>query len=248
MVGGPPLSQHGGVTAPATSAARTIRVLVVDDHPAMRAGLKGLLCSEPDTECVGVLNGTEGLLSSVRDLRPDVVVLDYALGTDDGLTACFRVKQQPHRPAVVLYSAYVEDVFTVPAAIAQADATVSKSAPIDDLLSAIHAAAAGTVPRPALDAERIHAASARLRTEDLPVATMLLAGTSIAEIADILDTTSADVRHRALRIIGRLQAGPTADGPEGEATREYALGPRTRSRTAGPGRRRGLATAASRSG
>jgi hypothetical protein len=78
---------------------------------------------------------------------------------------------------------------------------VSKRAPIDDLLLAIDAAAAGTVLRPELDPERVHAASARLLTEDLPVATMLIAGTSIADIADVLDTTTADIRHRALHVI-----------------------------------------------
>ena len=189
------------------SAQGTIRVLVVDDHPALRAGLEGLLNNEPGMACIGALDSTDGLVAAVHDLRPDVVVLDYALGADDGLTACFRLKQQPHPAAVVLYSAYVDDVFAVPAAIAQADATVSKNAPIDDLLSAIGAAAAGTTPRPEFDAERIQVASARLLAEDLPIAAMLLAGTAIADIADILDTTSADVRHRALRIIGRLQAG-----------------------------------------
>jgi hypothetical protein len=47
--------------------------------------------------------------------------------------------------------------------------------------------------------------------EDLPIATMLLARTSVVDIADILDTTSTDIRNRALRIIGRLQATPAAD-------------------------------------
>ncbi len=208
MVSATRRADHDGVTAATTSPAlATVRVLVVDDHPALRVGLEGLLSGEPGIECVGALSGTAGLVSTVRDLRPDVVVLDYALGTDDGLSTCFRVKQQPHPPAVVLYSAYVDDVFAVPAAIAQADATVSKNAPIDDLLSAIGAAAAGTASRPEFDAERIQVASARLLTEDLPIATMLLAGTAVGDIADVLVTTSADVRHRALRVIGRLQAG-----------------------------------------
>jgi DNA-binding NarL/FixJ family response regulator len=235
------------VTAATTPAARTVRVLVVDDHPALRAGLEGLLRNEPGIECVGARDGTDGLLSAVRDLRPDVVVLDYAFGADDGLATCFRVKQQPERPAVVLYSAYVDDVFTVPAAIAQADATVSKTAPIDELLDAIHAAAARTAPRTALDPERIHAASARLHTEDLPIAAMLLVGTSITEIAETLDTTTTDVRHRALRVIGRLQAAHTPDGPELDAILDDAGAPRTPFAGVGRGRRRGIADAASRS-
>jgi DNA-binding NarL/FixJ family response regulator len=233
------------VTATTTLTARgTVRVLVVDDHPTLRAGLEGLLRNEPRVECVGALAGTEGLMSAVRDRRPDVVVLDYALGSADGLTTCFRLKQQPHRVAVVLYSAYVDGVFAVPAAIAQADATVSKSAPIDELLSAIHATAAGTQPRPAVDPELIQAACARLLTEDLPIATMLLAGTPVADIADIFDTTSADVRHRALRIIGRLQASDTAEGPDPEATADFASGPQTLPATRRRRRRSGVAKAA----
>ena len=78
------------VTATTTPAALgTVRVLVVDDHPALRAGLEGLLSNEPGVDCVGALESTDGLLAAVHDLRPDVVVLDYALGGDDGLTTCF---------------------------------------------------------------------------------------------------------------------------------------------------------------
>ena len=216
----------GSVTVTTTpTARRTVRVLVVDDHPALRAGLDGLLRNEPGMECVGALAGTEGLVAAVRDLRPDVVVLDYALDSADGLTTSFRLKQQLHRTAVVLYSAYVDRVFAVPAAIAQADATVSKTAPIDELLFAIRAAADGASPRPTLDPELIHAASARVLAEDLPIATMLLAGTPVVDIADILDTTSTDIRNRALRIIGRLQATRSTDGPESETTAELAPPP-----------------------
>jgi CheY-like chemotaxis protein len=63
-------------------------------------------------------------------------VLDDALDEHDGLTTCFRLKQQPDPPAVVLYSAYVDRVFAVPSAIAQVDATVAKDAPVTELLSA----------------------------------------------------------------------------------------------------------------
>jgi DNA-binding NarL/FixJ family response regulator len=234
------------VTATTTpSGQRTLRVLVVDDHPALRAGLEGLLTSEPGVECVGALDGIDGLLAAVHDLRPDVVVLDYALGVDDGLTTCFRLKQQSHAPAVVLYSACVDGVFAVPAAIAQADATVSKSAPIDQLLSAIRAAVAGTQPRRQFDPELIHAASARLRPEDLPIATMLLGGTAVADIADILETTTTDVRNRALRIIGRLRASRTTDaGAERDRTADFFPKSQTLPEAKRRGRRPGVSTAA----
>lgn len=184
-----------------------VRILVIDDHPALRAGLEGLLAGEPGLNCVGVIAGTEGIDEIVRRTRPDVVVLDYALGDDDGLTACFRLKQRLNPPAVVLYSAYVDDVFAVPAAMAQADATVSKSAPVGELLSTIRHVCTGALQRPRLDPELTEAASARLLIEDLPIAGMLLGATPVADIADVLDLSVAEVCSSALRIIGRLQAG-----------------------------------------
>jgi DNA-binding NarL/FixJ family response regulator len=193
-------------TTPTPPLSRDIRVLVVDDHPAVRAGLEALLVGERGFECVATLAETERLRHAVGELRPDVVVLDYALGADDGLTTCFRLKQRDSPPAVVLYSAYVDRVFTVPAAIAQADATVSKSAPVGELLCAIRDVASGAPSRAALDNELIEAASARLLTDDLPIAAMLLSATPVGDIATIVDTSVADVRRRALRIIGRLQA------------------------------------------
>jgi DNA-binding NarL/FixJ family response regulator len=204
-------------TTPTPPRSRDIRVLVVDDHPAVRAGLEGLFIGERGFECVATLAETDDLLEAVREFRPDVVVLDYAIGGDDGLTTCFRVKQGDSPPAVVLYSAYVDRVFTVPAAIAQADATVSKNAPVAELLSAIRDAASGGLRRPALDNELIEAASSRLLTDDLPIAAMLLSATPVGDIATIVDTSVADVRRRALRIIGRLQAG-NRRGPDLPAT------------------------------
>ena len=199
--------------APATAAPATeLGVLVVDDHPALRAGLEALLAGEPGLRCVGTLAGTTGLAAAIRDERPDVVVLDYALASDDGLAACFRVKQLPDAPGVVLYSAYSDPVFAVPAALARADATVAKSAPVAELLGAIRAAAAGVATRPAVEPEMLEAASARLVVEDLPVAAMLLGATPIAQIAETLGLSAADVRSRALRIIGRLQSGHRLHG------------------------------------
>ncbi len=183
-----------------------IRVLVADDHPALRAGLEGLLAGEPGVHCIAMLSDVVGLLQAVREKRPDVVVLDYAFEQHDGLTTCFRLKQQPNPPAVVLYSAYVDRVFAVPSAIAQADAIVAKGAPVSDLLSAIRGVITSAAERPKLDPELMEAASARLVAEDVPVAAMLVAATPVAEIAAVLDTSVGDVRRRALRIIGRLQA------------------------------------------
>jgi DNA-binding NarL/FixJ family response regulator len=200
---------HGGMAdaLDTPDSERPLRIVVADDHPALRAGLRGLLIGERDLECVATVASVGELDDALCATRPDVVLLDYALGSDDGLSACFRIKQRQDPPGVVLYSAYVDDVFAVPAAMAQADATVSKTAEAAELLATVRRVGQGRSDRPALDAEMLAAASARLCAEDLPIASMLFSATPVADIADVLDLSISDVKARALRIIGRLQAG-----------------------------------------
>ena len=183
-----------------------VSVLVVDDHPALRAGLEQLLDQEPGYRLLGAVSSEAELAIALQRHRPDVVVMDYALTRGDGLSACFRLKQRPHPPGVVLYSAYVDDIFAVPARLAQADAIVSKSDPVEMLLMAIDAVAAGQTQVPPLDPEVIEAASSRLDAEDLPIVGMLFARVRVGDIATTLGVEPRDVRSRALRIIGEMQA------------------------------------------
>ena len=156
--------------------APAVTVLVVDDHPALRAGLKQLLDQEPGYRLLGAVSTEAELALAVRRDRADVVVLDYALARG------------------------------VPATLAQADAIVSKNAPVDVLLSAIDAVAAGEPEVPMPDVEAIEGASSRLLLEDLPILGMLFARMRVAEIAATLGVEPREVRSRALRIIGEMQA------------------------------------------
>src|SRR5688572_30049141 len=107
---------------PTTAPPPALNVLVVDDHPALRQGLVDLLGQEPGLRPVGALATEDEVIAHLLRGRPDVIVLDYALGRGDGLGICFRVKQLPDAPRVVLYSAYFDALFAVPASVAQADA------------------------------------------------------------------------------------------------------------------------------
>jgi DNA-binding NarL/FixJ family response regulator len=181
-------------------------VLIVDDHPALRAGLRGLLEQEPGVVFAGAVASERELVHALPALKPDVVIMDYALARGDGLSACFRIKQLPNPPAVVLYTAYADSAFAVPAAVAQADAVVSKSAPVETLLHAIHEVGRGAVMVAQPDPEFLEAASARLVEDDLPVLGMLFARVPVVEIAETLGVSAGEVKARALRIIGEMQA------------------------------------------
>jgi len=182
-----------------------IRVAILDDHPAVLAGLERLVESAPDLEPVVAAESATALARRLDHARADVAVLDYDLARGDGLAVCQRLKERVRPPAVVIYSAYAGAALAVAARIAGADALVDKRAPVTELLAAIGRTSAG---RPAIgevapDVQQ--AAMARLLDEDVPVAAMRLAGTSHQGIAEALGTDRRDVRRRVARIVARLR-------------------------------------------
>jgi DNA-binding NarL/FixJ family response regulator len=201
-----------------------VKVLVVDDHSALREGLDGLLREEDGFLCLGALPGVYGLEPKIESLRPDVVLLGYALEQDDGLSVCFRIKQRRDPPGVVLYSAHVDPVFAVPATLAQADAIVSKAAPVDDLLGVVRRVAQGARQMPPLFPDAMSAASSRLAAEDLPIAGMLFSRVTVREIAETLGVHPQEVRSRALKIISELQARDRIVGDADARQAAFSLG------------------------
>ena len=120
-----------------------IRVLVVDDHPVLRAGLEAVLRAEPGFVCVGTAGDGHELLAVLRRTRPDVVLLDWRLGGEDGVALCRTLRAEPAPPEVVLYTAAADEELEAEARQAGAHAVVEKSAVIDDLFDALRLAVRG---------------------------------------------------------------------------------------------------------
>src|SRR5919201_4420645 len=108
-----------------------IRVLVVDDHPVLRAGLEAVLRSEPGFVCVGTAADGHELVAMVRRARPDVVLLDWRLGDEDGVSLCRALRAETAPPQVVLYTASAGEELVADAAAAGAHAVIEKAADID---------------------------------------------------------------------------------------------------------------------
>jgi DNA-binding NarL/FixJ family response regulator len=117
-----------------------IRVLVVDDHPVLRAGLEAVLRVEPGFVCVGTAGDGHELLAGLRRTRPDVVLLDWRLGEDDGVALCRVLRAEPAPPEVVLYTANADGDLAAEARAAGAFAVVEKAADIDELFDALRLA------------------------------------------------------------------------------------------------------------
>ena len=187
-----------------------LRVALLDDHPAVLAGLQRLLDSTADLEAVSVTDNAPQLLRELEGVRPDVAVLDYDLARGDGLTLCQRLKERVRPPAVVIYSAYAGPALAISSRLAGADALVDKRAPASELIETIRRAAAGDSIIRQVPPDARHAALERLAPDDVPVASMLLAGTSHHGIAEALATDRRDVVRRVRRIVGQLR--PTGRG------------------------------------
>jgi len=190
---------------------QVIRVAVLDDHPAVLAGLRRLLEAADDVTPVAAANSADELLRALNGPRADVAVLDYDLGRSDGLAVCHSLKERVRPPAVVVYSAYAGPALVLAAQIAGANAVVDKRAPVPELMDAIRLVAVGERVFPDIPLDLRQAAVAALEPEEIPVAAMLLAGTSPNGVADALSIDRRDVASRTRRIVARLR--PKHNGP-----------------------------------
>ena len=182
-----------------------IRILIVDDHPAMRTGLNAVLRAEPGLVPLDAASSVADLWPTMNRTKPDVVVLDYHLPGDDGLVLCRRIKRQLPPPAVLLYSAYADASLMIPARLAGADGLINKSAPANELYDAIRRVARGEQVLPPISRELLDAAARDLAPEELPILGMTLENTPVGEMATTLGLNAEDVMHRIDRMIKRLK-------------------------------------------
>jgi DNA-binding NarL/FixJ family response regulator len=189
-------------------ASQTARVLVVDDHSAVRSGIAALLAGEPDLEPVGTACGAAEGLALARERRPDVAIVDFQLGDRDGLSLCRQLKELPSPAGVVLYSAYADGPLAIAGVIAGADGVVHKSALASELCDSVRTVAAGgtAIPPAAPGAHAVVAA--RLDPEDLPILAMLLDGTPPDEIARVLGMRPRWLAARRWAMLERLRRLP----------------------------------------
>jgi DNA-binding NarL/FixJ family response regulator len=117
-----------------------IRVLVVDDHPVLRAGLEAVLRAEPGFVCVGVVADGSAMAQAMERTAPDVIVLDRHLGDVDGLKLCAEVRAARRAPQVVIYTADWDPDLDARARAVGAAAAVAKERAVDELFDALRLA------------------------------------------------------------------------------------------------------------
>jgi DNA-binding NarL/FixJ family response regulator len=182
-----------------------IRVAVVDDHHAVRLGLRTALLSEPGLEPVGSATTAAEADSLLYRTRPDVVLVDYHLPGTNGLVLSRRIKSDIPAPAVVLYSAFADPSMTVPAVVAGVDAIVHKGGETRELFDAIRRTARGETVLPEISEPLLEAAGGSLGSDDLPLLGMLIHRTTPPEIAATLRIERDELDRRIAAMLDRLR-------------------------------------------
>jgi DNA-binding NarL/FixJ family response regulator len=181
-----------------------IRVLVADDHPAVRSGLVSLLAGMDGIEPAGDASDGYEVLPAIQRTTPDVVLLDHRLPGESGIVLCRKIKRALVAPAVGIYSAFATDQLTIPALVAGADAVLDKGIPANELMSAIHALARGERIIPAVERIDMLAASSLLSPDQLVLLGMIVHGENPAGMASTMRLSTDAVEQEIDRILQTL--------------------------------------------
>jgi two-component system, NarL family, invasion response regulator UvrY len=195
-----------------------VKILIVDDHPIVRAGLKRLLTAEAGFEVREAASGREAL-SLFREQQPTLVILDLNLPGIGGLEVLARLKAVSPDARVLVLSMHDDETHVTRALRAGAAGYLTKNAPPDELLEAIGRIAEGHTYIEREIAEGLVFASIRsssdplkdLSSRDLEILRLLAEGRSLSQIADTLGIGYKTAANNCSRIKARLGSASTAD-------------------------------------
>jgi DNA-binding NarL/FixJ family response regulator len=195
-----------------------VRVLLVDDDDLMRAGLRSVLSSDETIEVVGEAGDGRGVLSLIRELRPDLVLMDIRMPDLDGISATREVLAAEPDVKVVVLTTFEEDDYIFEALSAGASGFLLKRTKPEELIAAIHTVGAGdsllspSVTRRVIDrmaTTQPVAALSSARLDDLTprereVLELVGRGLSNREIADEFVIEESTVKTHVKRILMKL--------------------------------------------
>jgi two-component system, NarL family, invasion response regulator UvrY len=195
-----------------------MKVLIVDDHAVVRAGLRRLLGAEPHSDISEARTGQEAL-AVFRDHRPGLVILDLNLPGSSGLELIGRFKADDAKVQILVLSMHDNPVYVRRALQAGAAGYVSKNAPADEILEAIKRVAGGHAYIEHEIAQELALWDVRasphplnaLSTRDLEILRLLGEGRSMGEIAAAIGIGYKTVANHCSQLKVKLGVARTAD-------------------------------------
>jgi DNA-binding NarL/FixJ family response regulator len=195
-----------------------MKLLIVDDHPIVRAGLRRLLAAEPGLQISEAASGQEAVVA-YREARPDLVLLDLNLPGISGIEVLGRLLIEDPRARVVVISMYDNPLYVARVLEAGARGYVSKNAPPDQILEAVRRVASGrSYIEPEMAQElalgNVHAAAnplSRLSARDIEILRLLADGNSLTEIAEAIGLSYKTVANQCSQLKAKLATPRMAD-------------------------------------
>ncbi len=191
-----------------------IRVLIADDHPIVREGVRTLIATEPGMECVGEANDGAAAIELYRELRPDVILMDLMMPRKDGITAIREIKQLDANARILVLTSFMQDDKLFPAIRAGALGYLLKDSSPQDLLRAIRQVFQGESSLHPLVARQVieelnHPSEVSpppepLSARESQVLALISDGLSNQEIADRLVISERTVRNHVGNILAKL--------------------------------------------
>lgn len=191
------------------NAGQPIRLLIVDDHPVVRGGLRGMFAGDLGFEVVGEAgNGTEAI-TQAGTLRPDVVLMDLRMPEMGGVEAIRRLREQMPTVRVLVLTTYDTDDDVLPAIEAGAIGYLLKDAPREELMRAVRAAFQGDAVLSPSVARRLigrvrQSAQDALSERELDVLRLIAGGASNRDAASELFISESTVKTHLLHIYEKL--------------------------------------------
>jgi DNA-binding NarL/FixJ family response regulator len=186
-----------------------IRVLLVDDHPVVREGLRGMLEAESDLIVVGEASSGAEAVRLAADLAPDIVLMDLRMPGTDGVAATAEIVAGPAPSRVIVLTTYESDADILRAVAAGATGYLLKDATRAELAGAVRAAARGeTVLAPSVATKLVQQvrspAQPPLSAREIDVLRLVAQGLTNAEIGTALFISEATVKTHMYRVFAKL--------------------------------------------
>jgi two-component system, NarL family, response regulator LiaR len=187
-------------------AVATCRVLIANQQPIVRHGVRALLASEPDIEVVAETDSGSDAVRLVRRLRPDVVIVDLLLAGQGGIWATRMIRADVPETQVIVMTGVHEDAAAVEAIRAGAVAYLSKDACVEALLRAIRTASSGQVALPvsAVRLMRTLPRGGALSEREAEVLRLVASGLPNKQIARELSVSLSTVKAHVSSILTKL--------------------------------------------
>jgi DNA-binding NarL/FixJ family response regulator len=186
-----------------------ISLLIVDDHPVVRDGLRGMFTADPRFEVLAEAGDGAEAIAAAEKLRPDVVLMDLRMPRTDGVTAIKELAKRGVPSRVLVLTTYDTDSDVLPAIEAGATGYLLKDAPREELFRAVEAAAQGQAVLSPSVATRLmgqmrQPASEPLSQRELEVLELIARGSTNREAARQLFISEATVKTHLLHVYAKL--------------------------------------------